>query len=84
MAGTAYAMSVYLTNGYNGYVRFCGDGTWDWDLVPDVNDATLYRSKQECIDDFYKHVNGGSLKSNSAVVVDRAKCTIAECYCPWL
>ena len=84
MAGTVYAMSVVMTNGYSGYVKFYGDGTWDWHLVKDVDEATLYRSKQECLDDFYKYVEGGCLKNDSGVTLDRRKCTIAECYCPWI
>ncbi len=84
MAGTVYAINVTLTNGQSGYLKFYGDGTWDWHLVQDVNEATLYRNKSECIDDFYKYVKNASSSSNSSLRVDRDRCTIAECYAPWL
>ena len=84
MGGTVYAISVYLTNGYSGYLKFYGDGTWDWHLVADVNEATLYRSKDECVEDFYKYVKTATLLRDSSVKVDRDRCSIAECYAPWL
>lgn len=84
MAGTVYAINVTLTNGQSGYLKFYGDGTWDWHLVQDVDEATLYRNKSECIDDFYKYVKNASSSGNSGLRVDRDRCTIAECYAPWL
>jgi hypothetical protein len=85
MAGTVYAMNVTLTNGQSGFVKFYGDGTWDWHLVSDVDEANLYRSKQECIDDYYKHVKDGYLlESGGSVYVDHSRTRISECYCPWL
>ena len=84
MAGTVYAINVTLTNGQSGYLKFYGDGTWDWHLVQDVDEATLYRNKSECIDDFYKYVKDATTLRDSSVRVDRSRCTIAECYAPWL
>ncbi len=82
MAGTAYAINVYLTNGDSGFVKFKGDGTWDWRLVYDVNEATLYRSKDECLDDYYKHIRDSHMTTNSSVRIEKGY--ISECYCPWL
>ncbi len=84
MAGTVYAISVVTTDGRYGYLKFNGDGTWKWHLVEDVNDATLYRSKDECVQDFYKHVKNARATDDNSVGIDRDRCSIAECYCPWL
>lgn len=89
MGGTVYAINVVLTNGKSGYLKFYGDGTWDWYIVDDVNDATMYRSKDECVQDFYKYVKNAYVKnpvsSNyTSPSVDVNRCTIAECYNPWL
>ena len=32
MAGTVYAIRVVATNGHSGYLKFYGDGTWDWQM----------------------------------------------------
>ena len=84
MAGTVYAIRVVATNGHSGYLKFYGDGTWDWYLVDDVNEATLYRSKEECVQDFYKYVKNAHPTNDSSVTIDRNRCSITECYCPWL
>ena len=85
MASTVYAMNITLTNGHSGFVKFYGDGTWDWHLVADVDEANLYRSKQECLDDYYKYVRDGYLlESGGTVYVDQSRSCISECYCPWL
>jgi hypothetical protein len=84
MAGTAYAINVVMTNGMSGYVKFYGDGTWDWHIVQDVDEATLYSNKDECIDDFYKYVVDCIMDGNVNIRVDRSRCRISECYCPWL
>jgi hypothetical protein len=84
MAGTVYAINVVLTDGDNGYLKFNGDGTWRWHMVYDVNEATLYRSKDECLQDFYRHVKNAKATDDSGVRVDRDRCRISECYCPWL
>jgi len=84
MGGTVYAISVVLTNGTSGYVKFNGDGTWDWHIVQDVNEATMYRNRSECLDDYYKHIKNAAMTSNTAIRVDPSRCTIAECYNPWL
>ena len=83
MGRTVYAINVVLVDGYSGYLKFDGDGTWNWHIEEDVNDATLYPTKDECVSDFYKHVkNARSIKGNGADI-DKNRCTIAECYCPW-
>ncbi len=89
MGGTVYAINIVLTNGESGYLKFYGDGTWDWYIVDDVNDATMYRSKDECIQDFYKYVKNAHSKNSTSsnyarTSVDVNRCTIAECYNPWL
>ncbi|MBQ2793265.1 MAG: hypothetical protein IKL79_03180 [Clostridia bacterium] len=81
MAATVYAIDVVMTNGNRGYVKFYGDGTWDWHLVSNVDEATLYRTQQEAVDDFYKYVKDAV--SEYGARVDRSRCTIAECYAPW-
>ena len=81
MAATVYAIDVVLTSGSRGYVKFYGDGTCDWYLVSNVDEATLYRSQREAIDDFYKHVRDAV--SDTGARVDRSRCTIAKCYAPW-
>ena len=81
MAATVYAIDVVLTSGSRGYVKFYGDGTWDWYLVSNVDEATLYRSQSEAVDDFYNHVRDAV--SSTGARVDRSRCTIAECYAPW-
>ena len=82
MGGTAYAINVVLTDGDSGFVKFDGDGTWNWHLVYDVDEATLYRSFDECASDFHRHVK--NTYDTAGVGVDRARSTIATCYCPWL
>ena len=84
MGGTVYAINVVLTNGTSGYVKFHGDGTWDWYIVQDVNEATMYRNRSECLDDYYKYVKNAYLTGNAGLRVDPSRCTIAECYNPWL
>lgn len=81
MAGTVYAIDVVMTDGSRGYVKFYGDGTWDWYLVSDVNEATMYRTQAEAVDDFRRHVQNAI--SEYGARVDRSRCTIAECYAPW-
>ena len=81
MAGTVYAIDVVMTDGCRGYVKFYGDGTWDWHLVSDVDQATLYRTQAEAVDDFYKHVRDSVGEYGTRV--DRSRCTIAQCYAPW-
>ena len=84
MAGTVYAISVVTKRGESGYLKFDGDGTWNWHLVDDVNEATLYTSKDECVHDFYEHVKNAHSLDGKGDTIDRDRCSIAECYCPWL
>lgn len=83
MGGTVYAINVVTVKGYSGFVKFEGNGTWDWHLVQDVDQATLYRSREECLKDFYEHIQNAFSEKNGDRV-DRSKCRISECYNPWL
>ena len=72
MAATVYAIDVVMTDGSRGYVKFYGDGTWDWYLVSNVDEATLYRTQDEAVNDFYRHVRDAV--SEYGTRVDRSSC----------
>lgn len=82
MGGIVYAINIVTVRGRSGFVKFRGEGDWSWRLVQDVDQATLYRSKEECLHDFYEHVEDAG--SDTGDRIDRAKCRISECYNPWL
>ncbi len=82
MGGIVYAINIVTMKGRSGFVKFIGEGDWGWRLVADVDQATLYRSREECLHDFYEHMENAYGEDGDRI--DRDKCRISECYNPWL
>ena len=83
MQPNIFAIRIVLTNGYEGYFKFNGDGTWGWSLVEDVNEASYFRTQQEAIQEYRKHVTDYVVDQyGNKVYVDRSRCTITSCYNP--
>lgn len=81
MGRIVYAINVVTRKGRTGYVKFNGDGTWDWHIVSDVNEANFYATREECLRDFYDHVQyANSTKDGDSI--DISRCRISECYNP--